>query len=248
MGWLVSDRPLTHETPADYLTRHYTNETEEARSEVLAASQVGRAVYMAVRHTHKAGEHAGRTYTYAAVILVFNNARDGFGRKSMSEFSGPCEVDCPARIMALLSPLEEIPDLGSAAGWRADVAAAVGRTTRGCRCCPAVPAGATAQPHRAAQLPGRQGGHHRVRGGADARRTTRPHLQTGRAELPLPPAQAASGHGDDAPGSPGEGAATGNAAVIEGFCSSIAEPVRLNTAGCGRGSVGEKEEHREDGK
>lgn len=125
MGWLVADRPLTHETPADYLTRLYTSETDAARSEVLAASQVGRAVYMAVRHHHKTGEHAGRTYTYAAVILVFNNARDGFGRKSMSECSGPCEVDCPARIMALLSPVEEIPDPGGAAGWRARAAGAV---------------------------------------------------------------------------------------------------------------------------
>lgn len=125
MGWLVADHPLTQETPADYLTRLYTNETDAARSQVLAASQVGRAVYMAVRHHHKTGEHAGRSYTFAAVILVFNNARDGFGRKSMSECSGPCEVDCPARIMALLSPVEEIPDPGSAADWRERVAAAV---------------------------------------------------------------------------------------------------------------------------
>ena len=125
MGWLVSDRPLTHETPAAYLTRHYTGETEEARSEVLAASQVGRAVYMAVRHIHKTGEHAGCGYVYAAVVLVFNNAKDGFGRKAMTECSGPCEVDCPARITALLSPVEEIPDPGSAADWRARVAAAV---------------------------------------------------------------------------------------------------------------------------
>ena len=79
MGWLVSDRPLTHETLAAYLTRHYTGETTEACSEVLAASQVGRAVYMAVRHTHKEGEHAGQSYVDAAVILVFNNAKDGFG-------------------------------------------------------------------------------------------------------------------------------------------------------------------------
>lgn len=127
MGWLVSDRPLTHETPAAYLTRKYTGETVEARSEVLAASQVGRAVYMAVRHIHKAGEHAGRSYVYAAVILVFNNAKDGFGRKSMTECSGPCEVDCPASILALLSPVTAIPDPGSAATWRENVAAKVTR-------------------------------------------------------------------------------------------------------------------------
>lgn len=125
MGWLVSDRPLTHETPAAYFTRSYTGDTDEAQSEVLAALQVGRTVYMAVRHTHKTGEHAGQSYVYAAVILVFNNAKDGFGRKSMTECSGPCEVDCPARIMALLSPVEAIPDPGYAAEWRARVASAV---------------------------------------------------------------------------------------------------------------------------
>ena len=125
MGWLVSDHPLTHETPAAYFTRSYTGETAEARSEVLAASQVGRAVYMAVRHTHKTGEYAGQSYVYAAVILVFNNAKDGFGRKSMTECSGPCEVDCPARIMALLSPVEAIPNPSHAADWRSRVAAVV---------------------------------------------------------------------------------------------------------------------------
>jgi hypothetical protein len=36
MDWLVSDSPLTHETPAAYLTNKYTPETAEARSEVLA--------------------------------------------------------------------------------------------------------------------------------------------------------------------------------------------------------------------
>ena len=125
MGWLVADRPLTHEMPADYLARLYTNETDAARSQVLAASQVGRAVYMAVRHSHRTGEHAGQAYIFAAVILVFNNAKDGFGRKSMSECSGPCDVDCPARIMALLSPVAEIPDSGSAADWRERVAVAI---------------------------------------------------------------------------------------------------------------------------
>lgn len=124
MGWLVSDDPLRHETPAAYLMRHYTGETPDAKSEVLAASRVGRAVYMAVRHVHKTGEHAGRDYVFAAVVLVFNNAKYGFGRKAMTECSGPCEVDCPARIMALLSPVEDIPEPGSAADWRARVAAA----------------------------------------------------------------------------------------------------------------------------
>ncbi|MHB0665437.1 DUF6927 domain-containing protein [Roseomonas mucosa] len=124
MGWLVSDRPLTHETPAAYLSREFTCANETNRTEVLAASQVKGAVYLAVRHTSLTGERAGRSYVFCAVVLVFNNARQGFGRKTMDESCGPCEVDCPARIMALLSPIEDIPNPGYAADWRARVAAA----------------------------------------------------------------------------------------------------------------------------
>ena len=126
MGWLVSDRPLVRETPAQHLTRDYTTDDEHGRTEVLAASQVGRAVYMAVRRTERAGPRAGRPYTFAAVILVFNNARDGFGRKDMDETASPCEVDCPPRIMALLSPVAALPSSGYAADWRARGEAARG--------------------------------------------------------------------------------------------------------------------------
>lgn len=123
MGWLVSDRPLTHETPAEYLTREYTFENAAGRTEALAAAQVGGAVYLAVRRTENQGERAGQSYVFCAVVLVFNNARDGFGRKAMDEGSGPCQVDCPAHIMRLLSPVDQIPKPGSAADWRARVAA-----------------------------------------------------------------------------------------------------------------------------
>ena len=125
MGWLVSDRHLTTETPAQYLTREYSNDSTEYRTEVLAASQVGRAVYLAIRNSHQTGRYAGKTYTYAAIILVFNNAREGFGRKAMDGTAGLYEIDCPARIMALLSPIEEIPDPGYAADWRRRVREAV---------------------------------------------------------------------------------------------------------------------------
>lgn len=123
MGWLVQDRPLTRETPAQYLRREYAFEGEAERHEVLDAAQVGRAVYMAIRRTMKAGPEAGRSCVFCAVILVFNNRRRGFGRKSMSEASGPCEVDCPARIFRLLSPVADIPNPGNAAEWRARVIA-----------------------------------------------------------------------------------------------------------------------------
>jgi hypothetical protein len=42
----------------------------------------------------------------------------------MDESMGPCEVDCPDRVMRLLSPIEEIPNPGYAADWRKSVATA----------------------------------------------------------------------------------------------------------------------------
>ncbi len=51
MGWLFLDAPLRHETPVQYLARQFTYEDEFRKAEVLAASQVGGAVYMAIRST-----------------------------------------------------------------------------------------------------------------------------------------------------------------------------------------------------
>jgi hypothetical protein len=41
----------------------------------------------------------------------------------MTESMGPCEADCPDRIMRLLSPVADIPNPGYAADWRTRVAA-----------------------------------------------------------------------------------------------------------------------------
>ena len=41
----------------------------------------------------------------------------------MTEAMGPCECDCPQRIMRLLSPVTDIPNPSYTAEWRARVAA-----------------------------------------------------------------------------------------------------------------------------
>lgn len=124
MGWLFQDTPLRSETPAQYLARQFTFEDEHRTVETLAASQVGGAVYMAIRSTDKpsAANAGGRSYVFAGIMLVRNNARDGFGYKEMSEAMGPNEANCPDRIMRLLSPVSEIPNPGFAVEWRARVA------------------------------------------------------------------------------------------------------------------------------
>lgn len=121
MGWLFSNQMLTHQTPVQYVEQQFTNETDARKQTVLAASPVGGAIYAAVRHDIKA---TGQTYVFCAVVLFKNNRKDGFGTKDMDETAGPCAVDCPDRIMKLLSPIEQLPSPGYAADWRARVAAA----------------------------------------------------------------------------------------------------------------------------
>ncbi len=118
MGWLYKRDPI--DDPVAYLTRRYNGENERRISRVLAAARVAGTVYMAVRTTEKA---TGTSYVFAAVILISNTRRHGFGYKDMDESMGPYECACPDRIMRLLSPLADIPNPSYAADWRARVAA-----------------------------------------------------------------------------------------------------------------------------
>ena len=107
MGWLYQDQPLRHEKPVDYFRRELTSSRDGRSSTVLDAAAVRGTVYAAVRNVNY--PTPGTDYVYCAVILFKNNERDGFGYKDMCESMGPCEVDCPDRIMKLLSPVEQIP-------------------------------------------------------------------------------------------------------------------------------------------
>ena len=124
MGWLFQNDKLRHETPVDYITREFTHDSGTSASMVIAAAAVGSTIYAAIRNHDRA---SGKSYVFCAVILFKNNERDGFGYKDMDESMGPCEVDCPDRIMRLLSPIEELPNPGYAAQWRASVAVAKAR-------------------------------------------------------------------------------------------------------------------------
>ena len=121
MGWLVHDEKLRHETPVQYVTREFTHTSGRGQATVLDAAAVRGTIYAATRNTDT---ETGRNYVFCAVILFRNSAKHGFGYKAMDECMGPCEVDCPDRIMRKLSPVEDIPDPSYAADWRARVAAA----------------------------------------------------------------------------------------------------------------------------
>jgi hypothetical protein len=123
MGWLFHNEKLRHQTPMQYITKEFTCEGPTERATVLAAAAVGNTIYAAIRNEDK---ETGRAYVFAAVVLFKNNERNGFGYKDMDESMGPCDVDCPDRIMRLLSPIEDLPSPGYAAEWRAKVNAARG--------------------------------------------------------------------------------------------------------------------------
>lgn len=118
MGWLYKQHPVTD--PVAYLTGQYNHDGEHRTYLVLGAARVANTVYIALKSTDKA---TGQSYVFAAVILISNTQKDGFGYKDMDESVGPCECACPDRIMRLLSPIADIPNPGYAADWRARVAA-----------------------------------------------------------------------------------------------------------------------------
>ena len=118
MGWLYRDKPI--DDPLAYLKAKYNYDGETHTLQTLDGARVRNTVYLAVRSTDK---KAGRSFVFAAVILISNTKKWGFGYKDMSESMGPCECDCPDRIMRLLSPVADIPNPGYTADWRARVAA-----------------------------------------------------------------------------------------------------------------------------
>jgi hypothetical protein len=118
MGWLFQRDPV--DDPVAYLTDKYNYDCNTHTLQTLDGARVGNTVYLAVKSTAK---ETGRSFVFAAVILIRNTKKDGFGYKDQSETMGPCEYACPQRIMSLLSPLAELPRIGYAAEWRSTVAA-----------------------------------------------------------------------------------------------------------------------------
>ncbi|MEP9404283.1 DUF6927 domain-containing protein [Sphingomonas silueang] len=100
-----------HETPKAYLDAQFTYErdTPEGRKglRVLASAVVGMRTYYAAAQVTVNGE--GRE-VIAVVCLVRWNPRDAenlhFGYKDMDETMGPCEAECPERILSLLTPTD----------------------------------------------------------------------------------------------------------------------------------------------
>jgi uncharacterized protein DUF6927 len=118
MGWLYQSDPV--ENPLAYLSDKYNYDGDTHSLQTLDGARIGNTVYLAIRSTDK---KTARSFVFAAVILISNTKKHGFGYKDMTESMGPCQCDCPQRIMRLLSPVADIPHPGYTADWRARVAA-----------------------------------------------------------------------------------------------------------------------------
>lgn len=106
MGWTympLSSMGVTR-TAKSYLAAQFTYENTTRRGvRVLASSCVRNQVYYAAAVPRTAGVEEP---VIAIVCLVRWKPRDKegyvFGYKAMDETMGPCEAECPERILALL--------------------------------------------------------------------------------------------------------------------------------------------------
>jgi hypothetical protein len=108
MGWLYKSSLDGFKTPTEYLDHQFTFDRRERSFRVLRSALVQmRRYYAAVERVEKA---SGERSVSAVVCLVAYNQRDKegyiFGYKDMDETMGPCEHDCPAFILDLLTPID----------------------------------------------------------------------------------------------------------------------------------------------
>jgi hypothetical protein len=117
MDWLFMQSLKGHATPKAYLDAQFTYDRPEGASRVLASARVGRgAYYAAVEHRPPVGVPE----VWGLICLVRYNPRDKegyiFGYKDLCESMGPSEIDCPARVLDLLTPTAN----AYALAWRAE--------------------------------------------------------------------------------------------------------------------------------
>lgn len=105
MGWLFQDNPVSdvRREMKDVFRTSSPGYSYEILDDAIASVFDGEQVYFAaVRHTSP----DKAPFVFAAVILFRNNRKDGFGYKDMDETMGPFQVNCPLRILKLLSPTD----------------------------------------------------------------------------------------------------------------------------------------------
>lgn len=108
MGWLSFQM---NEPVKDWFKRQYSDNKDVTVLDIAIVK----------RNTLYAAIKINSTNEVQAVIYLLRWSRErgyNFAYKSMSEFAGPCESECPERILKLLTPLEENDNNLWANNWR----------------------------------------------------------------------------------------------------------------------------------
>ena len=108
MGWLFMQRLGIHKGPKDYLDAQFTYTNDQSQLRILRSTLVNRRVYYAAAERILNAESTRSVFAIVCLVKWAPRARDGyiFGYKDMDESVGPCERDCPAGILDLLTPTE----------------------------------------------------------------------------------------------------------------------------------------------
>lgn len=124
MGWTFyanHNSPRTYAEEKAEIIRLFTPARDSAVTfEVLQASKVGSAWYVAVKIT---GREQGRYVTgpdgsFVAAAVILTRRSDGWGYKDMDEHAGPNESRAPVSLLAKLSPLTDTDLNDYARQWR----------------------------------------------------------------------------------------------------------------------------------
>ena len=106
MGWTTTYKP-SYITTREFLVDRFTDDGEKHCWKVLdVAIKNRRTAYMAIERTSK---QTGQRIVFAVVCLLQywpKASYENFGFKDMDESMGPCERDCPERILKLLTPTD----------------------------------------------------------------------------------------------------------------------------------------------
>jgi hypothetical protein len=107
MGWMSFHM-------SEPVKQWFTKDINKEVYEVLDIALVKRTTLYAAMLNKETGE------VFCAVYLIrWSRGYYNFSYKPMSEFVGPCETECPMRIMKLLTPLNDTIDPnGWARDWR----------------------------------------------------------------------------------------------------------------------------------
>jgi len=103
MGWTYTYKAKGTKV-MDFFAEQFNGESDNFKKEVIAGGVKNfKTAYMAYKITDK---HLGTSETIALVCLLSYAPKSyyNFGYKDMDEGCGPCECDCPEKILKLLTP------------------------------------------------------------------------------------------------------------------------------------------------